>query len=138
MCSGVFYSYQTKNIITYFTDPTAQLPAIAKNNKVVLLPWGRRKKQLGQLPLGGWIQYDTLNNGQWDEYFPKLVQLPILKFMQADIEEVCQWFDVTAGQFIQGVVMQHNNEQRAYIVVMTPSNRDAIYERWPKLMSAIV
>jgi hypothetical protein len=137
MCGGVFYSYQTKNIITYFTQATAQLPALTKTDKTVLLPWGRRTKQIGQLPLGGWLQYETLNNGIYDEYFPKLVRLPLLKFMQSDIEDMKQWFDVTAGQYVQGVVLQHDKEQRAYIVVITPTQRTSAYERWPKIISQV-
>lgn len=137
MCGGVFYSYQTRNIITHFHQVTAQLPVLTKTGNTVLLPWGRRIKEIGQLPLGGWVHYETLNNGTLEQYFPKLVQLPILKFMQHNIEHTKQWFDVTAGQYIQGTVLQQGKELRAYIVLITPTKHCSEYERWPKIISNI-
>lgn len=50
MCGGVFYLYQNKSIINYFHETIAQLPALTKADNAVLLLWGKRIKEAGQLP----------------------------------------------------------------------------------------
>jgi hypothetical protein len=32
-----------------------------KDGNISLLPWGRRKEQEGNLPLGGWARLDSIN-----------------------------------------------------------------------------
>lgn len=136
MCGGVYYTLQGQEIRAYFPNPAAQLPVMRRNREVMLLPWGRRQKQQGALPLGGWARLDSIYAGRWDKWFPKAVKLPIASFMEKDIEGNSHWFDLTKGQWIQGLIARHGSEQRIYIVTITPEMESAVHARWPRIISS--
>ncbi|MFK5913831.1 MAG: hypothetical protein QM484_05610 [Woeseiaceae bacterium] len=135
MCGGIYYVYQDHESRIYFPTPKAALPVITKNNTIDLLPWGRRKEQNGALPLGGWARLDSIYAGRWDKWFPIPVKLPIKQFMEKDIQGNSHWFDITKGQYIQGLIARIKYEQRVYIVTITPEMDNAIHERWPRILS---
>lgn len=135
MCGGVYYSYNNQDIRVYFPNPKATLPVITKNKKIELLPWGRRKEQNGNLPMGGWARLDSIYAGRWDKWFPIPVKLPIKQFMEKDIQGNSHWFDITKGQFIQGLIARDKYEQRIYVVTITPELENAVHDRWPRILS---
>lgn len=135
MCGGVYYNHNGQDVRLYFPNPKALLPVITKNKKIELLPWGRRKEQNGHLPLGGWARLDSIYAGRWDKWFPVPVKLPIQQFMEKDIQGNSHWFDITKGQFIQGLIARDKYEQRVYVVTITPEFEDAVHERWPRILS---
>jgi len=113
----------------------ALLPVLNKQGRIVQLPWGRRENQHGHLPLGGWARLESIKTGQWDYYFPKPVKLPLLKFMENDYKGKNNWFDLVAGQYLQGLVATENDEQRVYVVTVTASRLDmAVYDHWPRVI----
>ena len=136
MCGGVYYNHGGRDVRIYFPNPKAVLPVITKDKKIELLPWGRRKEQNGHLPLGGWARLDSIYAGRWDKWFPIPVKLPVTQFMEKDIEGTSHWFDITKGQFIQGLIARDKYEQRVYVVTITPEFEDAVHERWPRILSA--
>ena len=75
MCGGVEYIYMGEKKRVYFPNPQAHLPVRLKNAEIDYLPWGRRKQQLGQLPMGGWARHDSIKQGVWDKWFPKPVKI---------------------------------------------------------------
>jgi len=135
MCGGVYYSHDGQDVRIYFPNPKALLPVITKDKKTELLPWGRRKEQKGHLPLGGWARLDSIYAGRWDKWFPVPVKLPIKQFMEKDIQGTSHWFDITKGQFIQGLIARDKYEQRVYVVTITPEFEDAVHHRWPRILS---
>jgi hypothetical protein len=135
MCEGVYYSLDTEDIRVYFLNPRATLPVRKKKGGIELLPWGRRKEQAGQLPLGGWARLEAIYAGKWDRWFPIPVKLPIKSFMEKDIESCSHWFDVTKGKLIQGLIARDGHERRVYVVTITPEMSEAVYERWPRIVS---
>ncbi len=135
MCGGVYYTHNEQDVRVYFPNPKAMLPVRQKTGEVMLLPWGRRQDQKGALPLGGWARLDSIYAGRWDRWFPKSVKLPIKSFMEKDIEGHSHWFDLTQGQWIQGLVARDGSEQRVYVVTITPEMSDAVHERWPRMVS---
>jgi hypothetical protein len=135
MCGGVYYRINGQDVRVYFPNPKAMLPVVTKSKDIELLPWGRRKEQAGRLPLGGWARLDSIYAGRWDRWFPVPVKLPISQFMEKDIEGNSHWFDITAGQFIQGLIARDQHEQRVYVVTITPEFDDAVHERWPRILS---
>ena len=137
MCGGVFYNHKGQDIRVYFPNPKATLPVLTKAHKIELLPWGRRKEQAGQLPMGGWARLDSIYAGRWDKWFPTPVKLPIKQFMEKDIQGNSHWFDLTNGQFIQGLIARDKYEQRVYVVTITPELDDAIHNRWPRILSGV-
>jgi hypothetical protein len=137
MCGGVYYQHEDQDIRVYFPNPKATLPVITKGKKIELLPWGRRKEQAGHLPLGGWARLDSIYAGRWDKWFPVPVKLPIQQFMEKDIEGNSHWFDLTKGQFIQGLIARDKHEQRVYVVTITPELESAVHDRWPRILSGI-
>ena len=137
MCGGVYYNYNGHDVRVYFPNPKATLPVLTKKNDIVLLPWGRRKEQSGVLPLGGWARLDSIYSGRWDKWFPVPVKLPVKQFMEKDIEGNSHWFDLTSGQFIQGLIARDKHEQRIYVVTITPEFDNAIHNRWPRILAGL-
>lgn len=135
MCGGVYYISNGEEFRTYFPNPKACLPVRKRAGGIELLPWGRRKAQAGQLPLGGWARLDSIYAGRWDRWFPTPVKLMASQFMEKDIEGQSNWFDITPGKWIQGLIAHNNGERRVYVVTITPELEDATHERWPRILS---
>jgi len=134
MCGGVEYLREEKKVRTYFPNPQALLPVLLKDGSLNFLPWGRRKEQPGQLPLGGWARLESIQSGRWDKYFPKPVLIPVLQFMEKDKNRKSHWFPVLKGQYIQGLLAHYENEVRVYVVTLVPKLENAIHDRWPKMV----
>lgn len=135
MCGGVYYTYNNQDIRVYFPNPKAVLPVKTHSGIIEILPWGRRKDQNGLLPLGGWARLDSIYTGRWDRWFPIPVKIPVKSFMEKDIEGHGHWYDLTRGQWIQGLIARNRYEQRVYVVTISPEMADASHERWPRIMS---
>lgn len=133
---AVCHQLEERLVMTYFHDEKALLPVKHKNGEsVILLPWGRRKKEKSDLPLGGWATEQMLNENHFAKYFPKPVKIMVKKFLELDIENQPSWFDITQGQWIQGFLLQEKNERRVYIMTFKPSMPDNYFPRWPKINS---
>jgi hypothetical protein len=135
MCGGVYYSVNGRDVRVYFPNPGAMLPVRTRRGDTELLAWGRRHDQPGELPPGGWARLDTIYSGRWDRWFPVPVKLTIKSFMEKDFEGHGHWYDLTRGQWVQGLVARHRHERRVYVVTIDPELEDAIHERWPRIMS---
>ncbi len=135
MCGGVYYAHNGQDVRVYFPNPQATLPVRAKSGRVDVLPWGRRKEQAGALPLGGWARLEAIYAGRWDKWFPRPVKVIVKSFMEKDITGQSHWYDVTKGQWLQGLIARNGHEQRLYIVTVTPEHEDAVHDRWPRIMS---
>lgn len=135
MCGGVYYIINGEEVRTYFPNPNACLPVKKKDGATERLPWGRRKSQQGNLPLGGWARLESIYEGRWDRWFPIPVKIIVSQFMEKDIEGNSHWFDITAGKWIQGLVARWDNERRIYVVTITPEMEEAVHERWPRILS---
>jgi hypothetical protein len=135
MCGGVYYSVNGKDVRVYFPNPKAMLPVRTRRGGTELLSWGRRHNQSGELPPGGWARLDTIYSGRWDRWFPVPIKLQIMSFMEKDFEGHSHWYDLTRGQWIQGLVARHRHECRVYVVTVEPELADAVNEHWPRIMS---
>ncbi len=135
MCGGVYYIHNDQECRIYFPNPTATLPVKVKTGGCELIPWGRRQIQQGKLPLGGWARLDSVYAGRWDRWQPRPVKLSISSFMEKDIEGNSNWFDITSGKWIQGLVARTGNERRVYLVTVLPEMEDAAYHRWPRILT---
>lgn len=135
MCGGIQYTYQGSVIRTYFPNPKAKLPLRTREGEIELMPWGRRKKQIGELPMGGWARLESINKGVWDRWFPKPVKIILDQFMEKDIEGSNHWYELTKGQWVQGLLARYNDEKRVYVVTVVPEMPDAVHDRWPRIMS---
>ncbi len=135
MCGGVYYSTSDQDIRVYFPNPAAQLPVKTRSGHSTLLPWGRRHEQAGTLPLGGWARLDSIYAGRWDRWFPLAVKLPVKSFMEKDLEGHSHWYDLSKGQWIQGLVARHQQERRVYVVTIEPELPEAVHDRWPRIIS---
>lgn len=135
MCGGVQFTIDEKEWTIYFPNPKAKLPVIKKDGSIILLPWGRRKEEAGELSLGGWARQESIEKGIWHKYLPIAVKISAKRFMEKDFDGVSHWFDMTQGQYIQGLVAREQDELRVYIVTIVPERPTAIYERWPKIVA---
>jgi hypothetical protein len=134
MPDAVVFRYQNKVHTIYFSQSKAVLPVKLKNGEVKLVSWGRRLRENSEMPLGGWAMHEFLHEDQWNYFLPKPVKLPIEKFMQIDYEGKIHWYEVTKGQWIQGVFLREGNECRVYIVTVIPNRLDVYYNRWPRII----
>ena len=135
MCQGVYYTRGDQDIRLYFPNPAATLPVRTRNGAIRLLPWGRRQQQAGQLPLGGWARLEAIYAGRWDRWRPLPVKLSVKSFAERDLEGHSHWYDLTRGQWIQGLVARNQHEQRVYVVTIEPERDEAMHERWPRILS---
>ncbi len=136
MCGGVFYLHDNEEKRFYFPNPASVLPVKTKNGNSELICWGRREKQRGSLPLGGWARRESILSGRWDKYFPTPVKIPVSQFMEKDIEGTSHWYDITKGKYIQGLLSRdkYSHTHRVYIVTIEPQFDNAIYHRWPRII----
>lgn len=135
MCLEVVYDYIGMEVRTGFDNPRAQLPVIQRGSDALLLPWGRRPRQTGALPVGGWARLESIHAGDWDGWFPKPVRLPVQRFCERDSLGETHWFDVTRGKWIQGLVAREGDERRVYVVTLMPTGTDIVFDRWPRILS---
>jgi hypothetical protein len=119
-----------------FPEPRAVLPIRTRRDSVAVLPWGRRPRQHGELPLGGEADLEAVRAGSWDRWFPRPVQLRVVAFEIEDVNHHRHWNDLSGALCcIQGLVARNGTEQRAYIVMesRTPDDLQPFY-RYPRLI----
>jgi hypothetical protein len=103
------------------------LPILKRDGEIMLMRWGRREKQEGQLPITGWARLDSIYAGRWDKYFPIPVRIPVLRFMEKNYEGVSKWYGLIPSNCIQGLVAREGNEMRVYVVTVEPELSDRDY-----------
>lgn len=86
MCGGVYFRHGEDVLRIFYPNPKAVLPVLTGTGEIQLMPWGRRQKQPGHLPVTGWARLDSIYSGRWDKYFPVPVKIPVLSFMEKDLE----------------------------------------------------
>lgn len=136
MCGGVQFMHEGKPLKVYFPSPKAVLPVTLKSGGHELLPWGRREGETGVLPVGGWARHESVLKGKWDRFFPKPVRIVVESFMEKDTQGHSHWYPMSAGCAIQGLVARDGDEQRVYVVTITPTLPDqlAVHARWPRII----
>ncbi len=136
MCGGVQFKHEGNTLKVYFPSPQAVLPVCLKSGGHVLLPWGRREGEAGSLPVGGWARHESILAGKWDRFFPKAVRLDLEAFMEKDNQGKSHWYPLTVSDAVQALVARQGDEQRVYVVTITPTLPDqaAIHSRWPRIV----
>lgn len=125
--------------ITFLTSD-AQLPVILRNGRYKLLPWGRRRNELGNLPFGPHASLHQIYSGWWDKFFPRPVKIPYLAFMEQDFEGRSKWYEngLQSQHHIQGLIAKDGNELRVYIVTEQPdSEMQPFHDRWPRIITKL-
>lgn len=134
MPEAVIFQHQGKSHTVYFASTKALLPVRLTTGEVKLVTWGRRQHENSEMPQGGWARLNAIHDGKWSIYLPKPVCLPITKFMKTDFEGRIHWYEVTKGQYIQGLLAHEENEYRVYIVTIIPELLDICHDRWPRIV----
>ena len=135
MCGGVEYTYNGKPVKAYFPNPYAALPVKTSSGSLSVIPWGRRDSQPGKLPKGGWARLESIHKGIWNKYHPIPVKIIVDRFMEKDNLGTSHWFNLEDDHFIQGLLIQTEKEQRVYVVTVSPKDKQAIHNRWPRILS---
>lgn len=134
MCGGIKFIHQAEELTLYFPNPRSSLPILKKNGEISLLPWGRREKQLGRLPLGGWARLESIKKGTWDRYQVKPVKLAVKHFMEKDSQGVSHWFNLAEDEYMQGLIACYDDELRAYVVTVESETESSIHPRRPRII----
>lgn len=136
MCWAVRFIHNGADRQSRFERGGAKLPVSTRGGaQVLLLPWGRRPREQGQLPVGGWAKLTHIQAGVWDRFNPRSVKLSVMAFAERDVTGQEQWFPVTSGQFIQGCVASFESERRVYVVTLDCAPDETEFERWPRVVS---
>jgi hypothetical protein len=141
MPEAVIFYYQQKTYTVYFTQAKAMLPVKLKSGEVKLVPWGRRENENSEMPLGGWARLVSIKNekdNRWHLYLPKPVQIPVDKFMEKNHEGQRCWYEITKGKCLQGLLANHDNEYRLYIVTIDPEDLMNCHYRWPHIITSSI
>ena len=141
MPEAVIFSFQNKTHTVFFNQSKAMLPVKLKTGEIKLITWGRRECENSELPSGGWARLRNIKdekNHRWNMYLPKPVQIIVDKFMEKDFEGKACWYEVTRGKCIQGLLAQHDNEYRLYIVTIDPEDLMNCHYRWPHIITCLV
>lgn len=136
MCGSVLYEQHGQEVRIGFPNPGARLPVIRRHGNPELVVWGRRRDEVGKLPCGGWARLESIKAGRWDRWQPQPVRLQLSGFMERDIQGDSHWFELSSGQWIQGLVARDGAERRVYVVTVTPEMPEAVHERWPRIITA--
>ena len=138
MCWAVRFIHGGEDRQSRFERGGATLPVSSRNGaQVLLLPWGRRPRETGDLPVGGWAKLTQIQAGLWDKFRPRPVKLPVMAFAERDVTGREQWFEVTRGQFIQACAVQYQQERRVYVVTLDCSPEESEFERWPRVVAGL-
>lgn len=101
------------------------------------LPWGRREHERIKLPLGGWVRDDLLNQGNFDQWFPRSVLIVADAFCQYDFNGRAHWFSLVPGDNISGVILSDEEQRRVYIPLIFTERHDNHFLYWPKLVKSL-
>ncbi|RDH43127.1 hypothetical protein [Zooshikella ganghwensis] len=134
MCGGVTYQQAEETIRTFFPNPKSCLPVRNKRGQVLLIPWGRREKQPGFTPLGGWARLESIYSGKWSNYNPRPVKIIIDGFMEKDQLGNSQWYSLGKDEFIQGLLVEDAGITRVYVVTVTDPQSQHKSARWPRIL----
>ncbi len=135
MCGGVRFHVDGDELKVYFPNPKAVLPVRQKDGSHLLVPWGRRESQPGFMPRGGWARLDSIRAGKWSQYTPIPVKIDVQAFMEKDMNNESQWYDLKDGEFIQGLIATLGNERRLYVVTELNEQSTHKSQRWPRVIS---
>lgn len=138
MCQAVCYALAGQGQRCHFAHARARLPvATRRGAQVILVPWGRRPGEPGQLPASGWARLTQIQAGLWDRFEPRPVQLPVTDFASRDTGGREQWFEVTKGQIMQGCLVRRGRERRVYVVTLDCAPGMTEFERWPRIVPSL-
>lgn len=60
------------------------------------------------------------------------MRIPVVRLMEKDEAKVSQWFDLDAGQALEGLVVGERDQQRVYeITTDAPEGQAQAHGRWP-------
>lgn len=136
MCRAVRYQFEGQEFEPYFSNPKARLPVRMKTGQSMLIAWGRRPNESGSTPFGPGIRLGAIQAGLWDHLMPRPVKIAVQHFMESDVSGKPHWFQVTAGQYIQGMLIQERGNYRVYVVQLDCNSSDICFEQWPRIVSA--
>lgn len=111
-----------------FWDENPVLP-IRQNGKLRFVKWGNRDGQL-RLPKTGWARLESLQQGKWNHFNPKVVLVPASQGCDKKV-----WFDLETE--IKAVLVRQGDEERIYIITEEASEEFLEmtgHDRMPRLM----
>jgi len=136
MSHAVHFLFEGKEFKPHFISPMARLPIRMKNGQSMLVTWGRRPNEKSNCPFGAGIRLTAIQAGLWDHLIPKPVKIAVQGFMEMDVSGKSHWFQVTPGQYIQGMLIQEQRRYRAYMVQLDCNSSEICFEQWPRIISA--
>lgn len=142
MCSGVETRNGDKISKSLFIGVRPRLPVLIANSaEVEWICWGRRKKEMGSGPQGGWARISTVQAGDWEMMQPQRGYALIERFLQKEGSSgtpgrrLSQWVLVPRGQVVECLVVGLGAERRAYIITTTPPVEfQRFRDRWPLMV----
>ncbi len=136
MCSAVRFDFDGQRFEYRFTQYQARLPLLLKTGYCSLVSWGRRRNEVGSAPFGASVRLASIQAGRWDALQPKPVKIAVQGFMETDVMGHEHWFQVMPGQYIQGMLIQQQNQLRVYTVQLDCNGEDTFFQNWPRIVNS--
>lgn len=139
MCEGVEVIKAGKLAKVNFVSPVALAPVLVEGACTEeWIHWGRRKKEPGTTPIGGWARATTIQLGDWDSLEPVTGWILAERFNQAvggsnlQGRRLSKWHDIPNGSGIRCIVVGAGDQRCFYVVTTTtPREYTGIPGRWP-------
>jgi len=136
MCRAVRFEFEGRRFEYPFTHYQARLPLLLQTGHCSLVAWGRRRSERGNLPFGASIRLASIQAGRWDALQPRPVKIAVPEFMETDVMGKEHWFQVTPGQYIQGMLVRQGKQLRVYTVQLDCNAEDTFFENWPRIVNS--
>lgn len=141
MCSGIEARHNGRVYKVIFESTNAAIPVtFADTGESRLIKWGRRKKEAGAGPQGGWARLSTIESGGWTYLQPRRGYGMIDRFMVGRASpgltgrRLSQWVEVPKGEALECLVVGEGEQERVFIVTTIPPEKyRKLNDKWPVL-----
>ena len=90
---------------------------------------------LQKFPEGGYASLESIRADEWTKFEPQPVRIPASRFVQIDSFGMACYFDLKAGEFIQGLIATIMSHSRVYVVtVPAPQEHATYWSVWPRIV----
>ena len=149
MCGGVEFQRRKSlaGTLGLFPDELEDLRVLFPNPKAALLvdpdqdlwlPWGRRRSQPGDWPVGGWARCESLGKAYWTRWEPEPLLIHPVRWMEKDPQRKSHWFQLADGQGLHLLRLRAAPGSPVYVVTIPSTGGfEEIHDRMPRVVDRI-
>lgn len=147
VCIGIEYFLGGERRSVYYDSPAPDLPVRLRGGVIGSYRWGARSATFyeggnvagwgAKFPETGYAPLDEIRADKWARLEPRSVRIFAARFIQVNAWSVPCYFELKAGEFIQGLLATISHHRRVYVVTVPPPAEHA-HEgwQWPRVVAA--